>query len=50
MGRPLVEGEPRSVEMKVRITPTMASRIDRKRKKKTRSDWLRETIERELES
>lgn len=43
-GRPLVEGEPRDVEIKVRVTSTMSSRIEQARKGQSRQDWIREQI------
>lgn len=44
-GRPLVEGEPRSIQIKVRVTETMGGRIEAARGALSRQDWIRKQIE-----
>lgn len=52
MARKPVEGEGRTITVQARITPTLAARLDRKRKQKkvnlSRSDFIRQCIERGL--
>jgi hypothetical protein len=43
-GRPLVEGERRDVEIKLRVTKTLAAAIDGTRGSQSRQNWIRETI------
>ena len=44
VGRPQVEAEPREVEVRLRITKTLAARLDSRRGLVTRADWVRELI------
>lgn len=47
-GRPLVEGEARTVNIKVWVTTTLVNRIDAVRGDTPRSAWVREQIEKGL--
>jgi hypothetical protein len=43
-GRPLVEGERRDVEMKLRLTKTMKHGIDNQRGTQSAQNWVRDLI------
>ena len=47
-GRPLVDGEPKSEVIKVYVTGADAQKVDKKRGTKSRSEWARDLIRKEL--
>lgn len=47
-GRPLLEGEPMDVILRVRITRSMAEAVDAKRGADSHAAWLRRLIKKEL--
>lgn len=49
MGRPRVEGEPRSIALRIWVTEKTLLRIETARGTQNRSDWIREQIEKGLQ-
>ena len=47
-GRPLIDGKPRSQAIKVYVTDEDATEIDKRRGPKSRSEWTRDVIRKEL--